>query len=218
MSFRVFDLYAERYDSWFEKNWVVAGNELMVLRQFCIERISLEVGVGSGFFASRLGVNFGVDASWSMLRIAKIRGVDVVQALGEMLPFRDKCFRTILIIVTLCFLEDPEKVLQECVRVLKENGKIIVCIIPRDSSWGKHYTELGRKGHVFYSRARLYTVTEVSKLLAKHNFIPTKALGTLTFKPNEEPRLEEPTQYTENKDLGFVCIEYTRQTLRKKTR
>ncbi len=209
MSFRVFDRYAERYDSWFERKWIIAYDELQVLRQFSLEKPCLEIGVGSGFFASRLGVDLGVDPSWNMLRIAKLRGIDVIQALGEMLPFRDKCVRTILIIVTLCFLENPERVLQECVRVLKENGKIIICIIPRDSSWGKHYTELGKKGHIFYSIARFYTVQEVTKLMTKHDFSLTKAIGTLSFRPDQKPKLEEPVKYKEELDLGFVCMEYT---------
>ncbi len=210
MSFRLFDKYAERYDSWFERNWIIAHNELRVLREFSIENPSLEVGVGSGFFASRLRVSLGIDPSWNMLKIAKMRGVDVIQALGEMLPIRNNCFKTILIIVTLCFVEEPEKLIQECIRILKDYGKIIICIIPRDSSWGKHYIELSKKEHPFYSKAKFYTIRQIQELLQKHKLKHTKTIGTLTFKPEEEPRQEEPVPYTENKDLGFICTEYTK--------
>lgn len=146
-----------------------------------------------------------------MLLKAHRRGVDVVQAFGEYLPLRSKCISTVFLIVTLCFLENPLMVLKEVARVLREDGKVIVCIVPRDSSWGKYYLELGRKGHVFYSKAKFYTVDEVDKLFKSVGMYRSKALGILRLKPWEDPVYEQPMEWSRDTDLGFVCLEYRRE-------
>ena len=209
MSFAIFDTYADRYDRWFEKNKVIAENELRLLRRFIRSKPVLEIGVGTGFFASKLGVDVGIDPSISMLSKARRRGLDVVQGFGERLPFRSRCFSTVLLVTTLCFLEEPETVLRESVRVLRSGGGIVVCIVPRDSSWGKHYAELGKRGHVFYSIARFYTVAEIDAMLGSLGLRRSRALGVLRFKPWEKPVPEEPVEWIEGLDLGFVCLEYS---------
>lgn len=82
----------------------------------------LDVGVGTGIFTAEIGVSVGVDLAINMLRIAKNRNVSVVQAAGENLPFRTGIFDYVVMIVTLCFLDDPERVLGEAWRIIRENG------------------------------------------------------------------------------------------------
>lgn len=208
MSFSIFDEYADRYDAWYNRNRVIAENELRLIRKFVHSRPILEVGVGTGFFASKLGVDIGIDPALSMLVKAHSRSVDVIQAFGEHLPIRSKCISVVLLIATLCFLENPSAVVKEVVRVLRPSGSVIVCIVPKDSSWGMYYSELGKRGHVFYSRARLYTVDEVDRLFKVFGMRRSKALGILRFKPWNHPVLEEPIEWFKGLDLGFVCLKY----------
>ncbi|RLG62458.1 class I SAM-dependent methyltransferase [Candidatus Geothermarchaeota archaeon] len=205
MSWKVFDEYVERYDKWFEENYITALNELNLIRSFDIEHPSLEVGVGTGFFSSRLNIDFGLDPSYNMLLKSFHRGVESIYGFGENLPFRESIFKTILIIVTLCFLSDPHKVLKEVYRVLVYGGRLLTCIVPRDSPWGKLYIRRKLDGHVFYRYARFYTVDEVIDLLNNMGFKVGIVRGILSYEPFEEPYIEEPSEEYIGK--GFVCIE-----------
>jgi len=203
--FRPFEEYAEDYDKWFYKNKVTVENEIRLLKTFYKADPSLEIGVGTGYFASTLDIEIGIDPSINMIIRAFKRGIDSLVSFGENLPLRNESFRTIYIIVTICFVEDPIKVIKEAYRVLKKNGNLITCIVPRDSEWGRLYILLGKLGHKFYRYANFYTVDEIIKMLRKVSFRISSIRSTLTYKPYEKPYYEEPFEgYDEN---GFVCIE-----------
>lgn len=138
-----------------------------------------------------------------MIRIAAKRGVEVVQGIGEKLPFRDNAFDYIVIIVTLCFAEDPLTLLLEARRVLKTRGVIATCIIPRDSIWGQHYIAKARQGSTFYSIARFYSIEEIANMLRMMGYELLDAVSVLRYTPYEEPRLEEPEKGAKG---GFVCL------------
>jgi ubiquinone/menaquinone biosynthesis C-methylase UbiE len=114
---QVFDAFVERYDAWFDSPF---GKSAFKLEKSCIaslcrnlKRPSLEIGVGTGRFAEALGIEYGVDISRRVLEFAKRRGITVVKGSGEKLPFTDESFGSIFIIVTLCFVEKPEKFLKK---------------------------------------------------------------------------------------------------------
>ncbi|HXF56159.1 MAG TPA: methyltransferase domain-containing protein [Actinomycetota bacterium] len=102
----IFERLAERYGAWYEGP---VGRVVFSCRGRLPPAAprgppspGLEVGVGSGRFARPLGVGVGVDPAHAPLRPAAARGVRVVQAVGERLPFRDASFGAVLV-VTLCF-------------------------------------------------------------------------------------------------------------------
>ncbi len=207
MVHEVFDVYYERYDLWYAKNRVTALNELKLVSSIVrsTPRPCVEVGVGTGWFASRVGCDYGVDPSLPMLRIAQRRGVNVVGGRGEALPLRSGVFGTVLIVVTICFVDDPLSVLVESRRVLRKGGRLVSCIVPAESEWGRHYAALGREGHPFYSVARFLTMEELNDMLVKAGFQVLRARGILTYGPLDEPRPEEPRDYSGRE--GFVCVE-----------
>jgi len=49
----------------------------------------LEVGVGTGRLASKLGVGVGLDPSRNMLELSRRRDIMAVQGVAEKLPFQD---------------------------------------------------------------------------------------------------------------------------------
>ncbi|MBS3794732.1 MAG: class I SAM-dependent methyltransferase, partial [Candidatus Thorarchaeota archaeon] len=73
----------------------------------------LEVGVGSGRFARALGIEVGIDPSRELLEMAKQRDINIALARGEDGVFMNGSFGTVFLIVTICFLENPMKVLTE---------------------------------------------------------------------------------------------------------
>jgi len=151
-----------------------------------------------------LGIDIGVDPSTAMLLFAKRRGIQTLRAVGEHLPFRGRCFDYVLLAGTLCFLDNPAMTLKEAQDVLKADGSLIVCEVPKDSVWGKAIEEKGKKGHRFYSRAKLHTVQELHRLLEDARFRLVDSIGTLSFSPLELERAEDPTYSLEG--MSFVCL------------
>jgi ubiquinone/menaquinone biosynthesis C-methylase UbiE len=79
-----------------------------------------------------LGIDLGIDPARRLLALAQGRGVNAIYGRGEALPLRDGSFGAAFLIVTLCFVEDPEAVLRECHRVLKPEGQLVVGLVPRE--------------------------------------------------------------------------------------
>ena len=199
---RVFNELWSRYDSWYERNPVTAENELRTVRALGLRGVGLEIGVGTGWFASRLGVFFGVDPSVGMLRVARKRGVEGFVGVAERLPVRSSAVDYALLIVTLCFVDNPLEALREAARAVKPGGSVASCIVPRDSSWGRFY-ESRREESPFYRVARFYTVAEVEEMMRLAGLNPVLIVSTLHYKPWEPPRLEEPRVSSVG---GFTCI------------
>jgi len=200
----VFDKYAWRYDSWYVRNREVFECELRAVKALGLSGVGLDVGVGTGIFSVEIGVKVGVDPAVGMLRIAKDRGVNVVRAVGENLPFRSEIFSYVIMIVTLCFLDEPKASLNEIWRVLKKHGFLAACIVPKDSSWGEFYIEKAKQGHIFYRHAHFYTVEEIERMLEECMFRVTEFKATLSYDPHDKPRVEDPTDEVGGK--GFVCV------------
>ncbi len=206
----VFDKYHNKYDVWYVEHPVTYGNELRLVKTV-VERYAdksqdrcVEIGVGTGRFAAPLGCIYGVDPSLGMLLKARERGIQAILGRAEQLPLTSGAFSLALLIVTLCFVEDPEAAISETARVLARGGVAVACIVPRNTEWGQYYMALGEKGHPFYSRARFYTVGEVISLAENQGLTPGQVMATLSYKPWEQPRHEKPRRYTGRE--GFACV------------
>lgn len=98
----------------------------------------LEVGSGQGYFAKSLAERgyclMGVDpcaddiaiARWNLERAGLSSMADFKVAGGEKLPFADRSFDMIFSVKVLHHLESPFKVVDEMVRVLAPEGKIVI--------------------------------------------------------------------------------------------
>ena len=204
-SVKAFDEYAERYDMWYSKpeNRQVFESELMVIRSLGLSGFGDEVGVGAGVFASNLHIPLGVDPAHKMLRIARDRGIEVVRAVGEALPFIDECLDYVLYVVTLCFLKDPILSISEARRVLRDGGKLIICFIPRDSYLGELYSKRGMEGHRIYRFARFYSISEVKSMLKDVGFMIVAHAGTLKNIVSGD-FLKRP--YSSLDGCSFICL------------
>ncbi len=205
----LFDSLAVKYDAWFDSE---EGKKLFPLELEAVKQLVegepkpwVEIGVGSGRFAEKLGVEFGLDPSEELLKIAKRRGIKVKKGIGEMMPFDDESFGMVLLVVTICFVEEPETVLKEAHRILKENGSVVVGLVPAKSKWGQLYIEKGKKGHPFYSFAKFYAVEDVKKMMEKTGFGSFECRSTLYFEPESEQFSEEIKQECDE-TAGFVVI------------
>jgi len=169
-----FEEHAEQYDKWFEDNAQVYEQEVQAVAEMLPYLDAyprrLEVGIGTGRFASPLGFEMGIDPAVEMLNIAKQRGLTVFRGVGEYLPFTPKSFDIVLMVTTLCFLQDVNKALNEIRRILRLRGKLVIGYIDGDSVLGESY-EKRRGKSTFYEGATFYTTNEVKQVLAKAGFL-----------------------------------------------
>lgn len=149
ISASIFEELAERYDAWYEGavGQVAFPMEVECLRPLLLglPKPHLEVGVGTGRFAEALHVEVGIDPARSMLRLARQRELSVVQSVGECMPFPDEAIGAVLLVVTLCFVDDPLVVLRESARVVRPGGAVVLGLVLRESPWAEAYLEKGRR-------------------------------------------------------------------------
>ncbi len=186
----IFDTYYKKYDAWYDSHTFAYLSEIKALKKVVPKKgAGLEIGVGTGRFALGLGIKYGVDPSENMLKIASKRGIEIRRAQGERLPFDSSAFDYIAIIITLCFVKDPVKVLIEAKRVLKKRGKIIIGIIDKDSFLGRFYQE---KKSLFYKQAHFLGAKEVADLLTMSGFTRISYYQTIYNFPDKMNSVERP--------------------------
>ncbi|MCD6373543.1 MAG: class I SAM-dependent methyltransferase, partial [Thermococcus sp.] len=148
-----------------------------------------EVGVGTGRFAAPLGIKLGVEPSKAMAEIARRRGIEIIEGVAESLPFPDESLDYLLMVTTICFVDDPEKALREAYRVLKPGGALIIGFVDRNSPIGQEY-ERNKENSVFYREARFFSTDELLELLKKVGFRKFEIVQTLFHRLDEIKEIE----------------------------
>jgi len=199
-----FDTNITQYEAWFETNKYAYESELLALKKALpVNGVGVEIGVGSGRFASPLGINFGIEPSKKMRERAIARGITVSDGTAEEIPFADSSFDFVLMVTTICFLDDIEKAFNEVFRIDKEKGAVIIGFVDKESSLGRSYQK-HKNQSVFYREAIFYSTDEVVSYLQKAGFTDFSFYQTI-FKPLHMIKKIEPVQ--EGYSLGsFVVI------------
>lgn len=199
-----FEKYTSIYDYWFEENRLIYGSELEALRaNMPLYKRGLEIGVGSGRFAAPLGISFGVDPSFMMINIARARGIKVISGVAENLPLADSSFDLVLMVTTICFLDDIECAFQEVERVLKKGGSFVIGFIEKNSPVGRTYQEK-KAQNVFYKLATFYSVDEIVSLLRDSGFDEFRFTQTI-FRDLKDIKYLEPVMSGYGKG-SFVVV------------
>lgn len=205
-----FDAHAAQYDAWYdsEVGRLIFATEVACLRPFIHRHPGpgLEIGVGSGRFAQALDIEYGVDPSIALLRMARARGIRAVMAKGEDLPFPDEVFEEVLLALTLCFVREPARVLEESRRVLRPGGGLILGLILRESPWADFYARRGREGHPIYSQTTFSTRNEVEALLRSSGFEALEYRSCLFQPPGLSRYLPEEPVAGYDRSAGFVVL------------
>ncbi len=166
-----FETKSDEYDHWYDTHASLYEKELEFIRPFVRDEEGriLEIGCGSGRFASPLALSIGVEPSGPLSQMAYQRGVPVIQAIGEYLPFQDNVMIQIFLITVIGFLASPTDVLKEIRRTLHSSGSVIIVDIDRESELGQKYQRT-IKSSTFLSHARLYSPQEICSLLQEHGY------------------------------------------------
>jgi ubiquinone/menaquinone biosynthesis C-methylase UbiE len=165
-----FEKYRDQYEAWFEKNhWVYEAELRAVKAMLPTGSRGLEVGVGTGRFAEPLGIKNGVEPSKRMREIAQERKIRAVDGVAERLPFGDSQFDFVLMVTTICFVDDINNSLREAYRVLSDKGTLIIGFVDRNSKIGKSYLERQNE-NVFYKEATFVSVEELVECMNRAGF------------------------------------------------
>jgi ubiquinone/menaquinone biosynthesis C-methylase UbiE len=179
----MFDKYYIEYDKWYDDNRNIFLSELEALkRAIPSDKTGLEIGVGTGRFAEALNIQFGLDPSINMLKLAKSRNISVIKGIGEEIPFKDNSFDFVLIATTLAFIQNINKLFEETKRVVKQSGYVIAGIIDSDSFLGEIYKE--KTESKFYSNCKFLSTLQLIEIFKNKNILITEIYQTLFKIPN----------------------------------
>jgi len=201
---RPFDQYTDEYEAWFVNNKYVFQSELNAIKKALPDKgDAIEVGIGSGIFAAPLGIREGVDPSEAMREKAKKRGIRVMDAVAENLPYADQSKDVVLMVTTICFVDDIYKSFREVHRVLKDGGYFIIGFVDKNSLVGKFY--LGQKDeNVFYEDAIFWGTEELYEILKDTGFKINNTFQTVFGKIEEINKVQDVlVGYSQG---GFVVI------------
>ena len=205
-----FDQWSGRYDRDVLQFFFFRPAHRMLLANLTAQdRRILDIGCGTGKFASRVLEQFpesqvwGLDLSAGMLSQCRARSqaadgrLHLVQGDSERLPFQDNAFDAITCTHSFHHYPRQDKVIAEMHRVLRPGGRLLILDGDRDRPWGwllydvlvvmmegpvKHLTS--RAFHDLYTSAGFDNVTQQRR----HGFLPF----LMTMGQAVKPALSKP--------------------------
>ena len=124
--------------------------------------------------------------------LAKARGIEVIDGVGENIPFKNPRFDFALMVTSICFLDDIEKAFKEIYRILNPSGHLVIGFIDKNSPVGKIYQKHKNESE-FYKIANFYSVDEVVDYLKNAGF-SNFAFKQTIFKNLKEIKDIEPVR------------------------
>lgn len=199
----------DAYDRWFDSpgGRLIFESELDAVKLVSggLKHPMLEIGVGTGRFAQALNIDSGIDPSEEALNIAKNRGIKVIKASADALPYPDESFNAVFMLFTLCFVSDPSGAVMEAKRVMTKHGGLVIGIINKQSPWGRLYLDKKSKGHPIYKHANFYSPDELISMLNDACLNIASIASTLLQPPADNPYKEAPSRGI-MAGAGFVCV------------
>ena len=172
-----FEKYPQAYEKWFDEHDTVYRDEVKTAKTLIGSHTNgLEIGIGSGRFALPLGIEIGIEPSKEMRSIAETKGLTVIDAVAENLPFEAETFDYAVMITVVCFVDDLPRALEEAYRVIKNKGFILIGFVDKDSKLGKAYQAKKDKSK-FYNEAMFYSSNEMIELSQKVGFLDCEFKG-----------------------------------------
>ncbi|AAT42621.1 class I SAM-dependent methyltransferase [Picrophilus oshimae] len=150
-----FNEHYSDYDKWYDIHIKEYNDQINFIRSLIPGGTGIEIGVGTGRFAHTLNIKYGIDISESMVNMARKRGINAIVASAYEIPFPDKYFDFSLNMVTICFLDYPEKAIREAKRV---SNQTITVILDKNSDYIKNII---KNPMGFYRYARFYSGEEI---------------------------------------------------------
>ena len=174
-----FDKYLNEYEEWFIEHRFVYESELEAVRHFIPKnKKGIEIGIGTGRFALPFGITEGVEPSASMRKFAVQKGLTVYEGTAEEIPLPNESYDFVLMVTTICFVDDIGKAFKEVKRILKLGGSFIIGLVDKKSNLGKVYEKM-KEQNKFYRIATFYSVDEVKDYLCSNGFNDIEIIQTV---------------------------------------
>lgn len=165
-----FEIHTEEYEEWFEKYKYAYESEIAAIQeQLPALGLGIEIGVGTGRYAVPLGIKEGIEPSDKLRSIATQRGIEVMNAYAEKLPYKDMRFDFVLMVFCISYFDDINAAMKEAYRVLKRNGSLVIGFIDKNSLIGKQYEQRKSKS-IFYKYVVFFPVDKVISVLKNAGF------------------------------------------------
>lgn len=190
-----FETHTAEYDEWFDNNKYAFESEVEALREALPvgDLHGIEVGLGTGRFSVALGIKEGIEPAFEMREIAMKRGIEVMDAVAEDMPYKDMHFDFVLIANSISYFNDLQDAFREAKRVLKPGGSLIIGFIDKNSIIGKEYEERKEKKEtVFYKQATFYAVDKLIGELKQAGFYKMEFSQTLFSALDKINKFEAP--------------------------
>ncbi|MBN1300680.1 MAG: class I SAM-dependent methyltransferase [Melioribacteraceae bacterium] len=174
-----FDKYLTEYENWFEINRYVYGSEVDAVRHFIpAGRKGIEIGIGSGRFAVPLKIKEGIEPSAAMRDFSSRLGLKVYDGTAENIPLKDNLYDFVLMVTTICFVDDAVKALMEAKRILKPGGYLIIGLVDKKSTLGRIYESI-KEQNKFYKYATFYSTEDIKQYLKITGFCKIETIQTV---------------------------------------
>lgn len=127
-----YDEFADWYEDGRDRGYhaMIDDLEVDLLHRYVRGKDVLEVGCGTGLVMHRVAERArsvsGIDISSGMLRQARRRGLEVVQADATALPFSNEAFDVVYSLKVLAHIRDIERALDEMARVTRPGGTLLL--------------------------------------------------------------------------------------------
>jgi len=180
-----FQKHTNEYDNWFVVNRFAFLSEIEAVKKTLPQTEGvIEIGIGSGIFAKPLGIKEGVDPSEAMRQRAEQKGLKVLDAVAEKLPYNNASVNGAVMITSICFVDDIYQSFKEAHRVLKNNGFLILGFVDKDSPVGKEYLKY-KDQSMFYKEATFFSTGELYDILKQTDFRIEETWQTIFGKVEE---------------------------------
>ncbi len=195
----IFDTWVDRYEKWFDRplGRAVLGAEqnlvASLLKPSAGQRV-LDLGCGTGIFTRPVADSgarvTALDLSYPMVRGARSRlggkSVHLVNGHMRMLPFADGAFDHVFSITALEFIPDARQALDECLRVVKTGGTVVVATLNRYGFWAARRRREAAEGHSVFREAVFRSCGDLLRLMPN---LPAECATAVHFPPSEHPFL-----------------------------
>lgn len=181
----VFDNNVDKYENWFKKNNLILHSEISAIKQLIPDfEKGIEIGTGTGIFASQLDIKDGIEPSLEMCKKAEDRGINIINGTAENLPISKDTYQFALMVTVDCFLQNILQAFKEINRILSNNGYFIIAFIDRETTLGHMYNKR-KAADEFYSDANFHSAKEIIALLEEAGFEITDKRQTIFTFDNE---------------------------------
>ncbi len=175
---RYFENHYTNYEQWYDEHPREYGDQIEFLKKILPQGKGIEIGVGTGRFASALGIEFGIDYVPEMVETSRRKGIKAYLSDAAHLPFEDKSFDYSFSIVTMCFLDRPLEALKESRRIAKE---VVTVILDKDC---EYIQNIIRDPRGFYRYATFFSEKELVEIYKEAGFADLRVISE-SFKTSD---------------------------------